>query len=125
MVIIKRQFVRPNENVPWYQTVITPTQDFLSRWGDYQSTGKVINWDMNISEDQLTMNYSAYWRSLEEYHEYDTDPLLDPYWDLRDEYCNLLNITIGPKILDVIKEDGSIVTITVPAGKWQISDLPL
>jgi hypothetical protein len=48
------------------------------------------------------MFYEGVWVDRAAFDEYDVDPDLVPYWDLRNEYYSSVGITIGPKIFEDI-----------------------
>jgi hypothetical protein len=123
MIIIKRVFNRPTPEIPWHFEVIQPDEDWMFRWDYYVGEEKIIKWEHNISEDQLTLNYYAEWESVEAVHEYDHDTGMDQYWTIRDEYNAMVGVTMGVKIIEIPNEDGTVQEITLPEGDWSLSDI--
>jgi hypothetical protein len=122
MIKITRTFTRPSTSISWYQQVLIPDENFLKRWDDYYvKSGKVITWDSQLHPDQLSNTYTAIWNSLEDFHEYDHDELLDNWWNTRDEYNSSVGIQIGPKILEIFKDNTSTI-VTIPEGNWNLVD---
>ncbi len=107
----------------WHYEVMQPDDEWLTRWHYYIGEEKITKWEHNVSEDQLTLNYYAEWENLEEFHKYDHDTEMDPFWIIRDEYNALVGITAGAKIIEISSEDGTVQEIILPEGNWNISDI--
>jgi hypothetical protein len=123
MIIVKRVYTRPTPQIPWHYEVMQPDEGWLVRWFHYVGEEKIIKWNYNISEDQLTLNYYSEWESLEAFHEYDHDTEMDPYWAVRDQFNAGVGITVGPKIIGIPNEDGTVREIVLPEGNWDISNI--
>lgn len=121
MIIFKRTFTRPNLDVFWYNDLIQPDVDWLERWTYYTTEEKIINWTTTTSDDGFTLEYVAHWVDIQSFHEYDHDPMMQNYWNLRDAYLAENNIIMGNKILQYYKNDVLIEKI-LPTT-WNISDI--
>jgi hypothetical protein len=121
MVTFKRTFTRPSTDVLWYNQTNRPSASFLSAWTDYVGQNKVAE-STTYTVDGLTMIYQATWSSLEDFHHYDHNPELDAWWVYRDEYNAANSIIMGEKKLEITRPDGSVDTVILPEGNWNLSD---
>jgi len=99
MIKIKRQYTRPSVDIPWHGKILSSTE-FKLKLQTYIDSGKHISYNVSFSEDGLQMFYEGVWASREDFDEYDVDPDLTPYWDIRNAYNEAVGITIGPKIFE-------------------------
>ncbi len=101
MIKIKREYTRPAADIPWHGEVL-PNTEFKTKLQTYIDSNKHISYNITYSEDGLKMFYEGVWVDRAAFDEYDVDPDLVPYWDLRNEYYASVGITIGPKIFEDI-----------------------
>lgn len=125
MIIFKRTFTRPSVNIPWHQEVLSPPQDWKDRWQYYLISGKVLDVQYVPSVDNLSYTYTAVWKSLEDFHQYDNDSVMDEYWAQRDAYCTANDITMSGKIIEFHNQviEASPRTENVPFGKWDLGEI--
>ena len=125
MVILRRQFHRPNTDILWYNEIIPPDEKWMLRWLHYKESGKIVDYSHDTTPDNLTMNYMAMWADLNAFHEYDHDPDMDQYWAARDSYNATHGITMGEKILQIYNQLNDVVEKVLPEGDWTIESLNL
>ena len=96
MLIIRRTYTRPSVDVLWHAEVV-PNEEFFTQLQTYRDSGKYLAHRTTFSEDQLTMFYYGEWISREAFDEYDTDPILTAFWNLKDAYYSSVGVIAGPK----------------------------
>ena len=101
MIRIKRQYTRPSTDVKWQRDVIE-VAEFKIKLQTYIDSKKLISHHTNYSEDGLQMFYSGVWASRADFDEYDVDPDLTLYWDLRNTYYESVGITVGAKVFETV-----------------------
>jgi hypothetical protein len=68
----------------------------------YVLTDKCIDQYNVVSEDELSMTYTAIWATQADYDEYDVDSVLELFWASRDDYYNSMSVIMGPVTMSVI-----------------------
>lgn len=99
MITCTRTFTRPTTSVLWHNDPGSPVPvvDFKDHLNvNYRATGKLIDDQFEESTDGLSKTYTAIWASLEDYNEYDTDPVFVGFWEARDIYNESVGITATP-----------------------------
>lgn len=96
MITLVKTYTRPSVTVPWVAQAFIPRDTYLARFnGHYLSTGKCLGEYVEISDDDLVMTYTAYWKTIEDYEEYSADPILRAYWDARNQYYGDTDVAVG------------------------------
>jgi len=101
MIKIKREYTRPSIDIPWHGEVLADAE-FMAKLQTYIDSGKHILFNITYSEDALKMFYEGDWIDRAAFDEYDVDPDLVPYWDLRNEYYESVGIIVGPKVFETL-----------------------
>jgi hypothetical protein len=96
MLTVKRTYTRPSTDISWHAEIL-PGTEFIKQLQTYRDNGKYLKHEVTFSEDGLTMFYRGEWISREAFDEYDTDPILVSYWNLKDEYYSAVGVITGPK----------------------------
>lgn len=89
MISITKTTTRPNTSVLWHSdpSLNIFTADFFTHLDlTYIMPGHLISQGNTFSEDGLVMTYTALWEDLTSYQQYDTDPVLQTFWDARNSY---------------------------------------
>jgi hypothetical protein len=68
----------------------------------YYATGKVLTENVVLSTDQLSWTWTGIWIDETAYIEYDTDPILNSFWTVKDEYNITNGIIKGPLTSQVL-----------------------
>lgn len=104
MIILTRTYTRPDTAVEWHIYALNNPQIGEYIQTTYIDTGKLllqnIEWE---NPNLLSIEYTAYWRDMDSFNEYDNDPNLLSYWEERDVYNNSVGITITPKVITDIE----------------------
>lgn len=92
--LVKRTYQRPAANIPFFTAVspdkvaaISPTVNA------YKADGRLLSETTTLSEDKLTLTYSALWASKEAYDTYKADSAMVAFWAERKAYNESKNIT--------------------------------
>jgi hypothetical protein len=101
MIKIKREYTRPSIDIPWHNEVL-PDVEFKTKLQTYIDLNKHISYNITHSEDGLRMLYEGIWIDRAAFDEYDVDPDLVPYWNLRNEYYESVGIIVGPKVFETL-----------------------
>ena len=99
MIKIKREYTRPATDIPWHNEIL-PSHEFTMKLQTYIDSNKHISYNITYSEDGLKMFYEGVWIDRAAFDEYDVDPDLVPYWDLRNQYYDSVGIIVGPKVFE-------------------------
>lgn len=102
MIMFTRVFTRPNTSVPFHHEVLDNTEYKARLIAAYINTEKLIAQMKTFSDDELVMTYTAFWKDRASFDEYDSDPVLIPYWTARDAYCAAMNIILGPQTFEEV-----------------------
>ncbi len=97
MILITKTTTRPSTSVPWhFETPELNLDNFRSHLDlTYVQPGYLISQNNEVSEDGLTLTYTAIWQDLQSYQQYDTDPVLQVFWDERDAYYAANNVVMS------------------------------
>lgn len=102
MLQLRRTYSRPNTFVLWHGETIKPPKEFKDRIETYKTSGKIISSDFELSQDLLELTFIMIFDNEQSYLEYDNDPLLQEYWEIRKKYNDDSGIMMGPKELTTL-----------------------
>jgi len=101
MIKLTKTYTRPTIFIPWVAESTLPRDEYLSHFNTaYKITGKCITENSEVSNNGLTLTYTAEWATIEDYEEYSADPILINYWAQRNEYYFENGVTVGPTVIE-------------------------
>jgi hypothetical protein len=87
-VTSKRTYHRPNTNIPfWFNQEFT---DYLQT--HYRNTGKIISFDIVLSEDELTQVRTIVWKDQATLDEFNADQNLFDFINERETHMDTNNL---------------------------------
>lgn len=95
-LIVTRTYTRPSHDIPWHFDVIDPSP-YLETIQSYNTEEKQIDVAREFSPDGLSFTYRGVWANEQAWIEYDTDPILKPYWEIVFDYYEAMGVVVGPK----------------------------
>ena len=100
-LIVTRTYTRPSIEIPWHFDIID-SSPYLERIMSYNTEEKQMDVTIEISPDGLSFTYLGVWNNEEAWNEYDTDPILEPYWEVVFDYYKVMGVVVGPKEFSTI-----------------------
>jgi hypothetical protein len=103
-VRIIRKYDRPNVNIPWWTTIIP---DYITEYYNtaYKSQNKLSE-EWAESEDSLSLYHNSLYHSVDpaENQIWSTDPIVQSWFVMRQEYCDSVGITVHPSEVFIVAE---------------------
>jgi hypothetical protein len=107
MITMQRTYTRPSTSVKWY--VHSENTDRLGLASAtthirnvYKETGLLILETMDFSDaNALSVTYTSFWSDRASFDQYDNDPVLLPFWAVRNAYHDSVGITLSPKVFTI------------------------
>jgi hypothetical protein len=99
---IIRQYNRPSVDVPWWTTIIPEyVRDYYNN--AYISQNKLSE-EWAESENGLTLYHNSLYHSVDpsEFVTWSTDPIVQSWFVMREEYCDSVGITVYPSDVYIV-----------------------
>ena len=95
MIIASKTYHRPDATISWHSDVIeTGRAEFVEQLKTYGND--IVMNSATVSDDTLSITFVTIWENTEAYEQYKVDPILNVYWEARDEYNISVGITSDP-----------------------------
>lgn len=102
MFALTRVYTRPNLEVVWHFEALPPPLGFSMRFNEYKFSQKIITDSFKLAPDGLSITFIMIFSDQQAYTEYDTDPVLNEYWEIRKSYNDNNGIIAGPKLTTML-----------------------
>ena len=102
MIKTTRTLIRNDIDTPWhidepFRSIVL-TQEFLDHV-EFNYSGKQTNQTWSRSDDSLSITFTAYWESLEDFQTYINDPVCVAMFARRDAHNAQFGITSEPSAI--------------------------
>jgi hypothetical protein len=95
-LVVTRTYTRPSIEIPWHFEIID-SSPYLETIQSYNTEEKQMDVVIDYSQDGLSFTYRGIWYNEAVWNEYDTNPILEPYWEMVFEYYRAVDVIVGPK----------------------------
>jgi quinol monooxygenase YgiN len=97
LVTISKIYTRPDTSVPWHYEVLD-SSEFLGQFHKIHAIHCTMNERIDI--DELHIMFISQWESDEACQAYLDDPILNSYWQIRDDYNEIAGITSEERVVE-------------------------
>jgi hypothetical protein len=95
-LIVTRTYTRPSIKIPWHFDVID-SSPYIDTILSYDTEEKQMDMNIEHSPDGLSFTYRGIWNNEQAWIDYDTNPILEPYWELVFDYYEAMGVVVSPK----------------------------
>jgi hypothetical protein len=101
MIKVTKLTTRPNTNVLWhFEAGIFDAGFYDHLQQTYKQTGKQISAANTFSEDGLQLTWTSFWNTQADYDEFQADPVLTTYWNLKQAYYDAHGVVMQDNVVE-------------------------